>query len=104
VLADPGPQWAARLGGGFRRHCFRGHWRCGDHLRRLHRCGHVGGRRLAGQHARNAQRLLALLDLDLGDARLLEQLDHFFDFSNVHRSAPSLPLWRENVPNFRQFA
>ncbi len=36
------------------------------------------------RHAADAHRLFALLDLDLGDAGFLQQLDQFLDFSNVH--------------------
>jgi hypothetical protein len=33
---------------------------------------------------RDPQRLFSLSDLDLGNTRFLEQLDHFFDFPNIH--------------------
>src|SRR5204862_6480507 len=38
----------------------------------------------AGRHAADAHRLLALLDLDLGDARLFEELDQLLYLSDVH--------------------
>jgi hypothetical protein len=48
----------------------------------------------AGAVAADPYRFLAFLDLDLGDARFLEQLDQFLDLANVHRDSPSsVSLW-----------
>src|SRR6185437_14540332 len=65
------------------------------------RGGDIGGL-LRRQHAGDAQRLLPLLDLDLSDARFLEQLDHFLDFAYVQIAAPAWPPL--NVPNLQRFA
>jgi hypothetical protein len=40
----------------------------------------------AARHAADAHGLFAFLDLDFGDARLFEQLDQLFDFTDIHRS------------------
>ena len=45
----------------------------------------------AGGHAADAHRFFPFLDLDLRDAGFLQQLDQFFDFSNVH--AGNAPPW-----------
>ena len=55
----------------------------------------VGDRRLErvhrpGRMPADADGLLAFLDLDFGDARLLEQLDQFLDLANVHSGIPRI--------------
>ena len=42
----------------------------------------------AGGHAADTHGFLAFLDLDLGDAGFLEQLDQFLDFANVQCGTP----------------
>ena len=42
----------------------------------------------AGRVPADAHRFLAFLDLDFGDARLLEQLDQFLDLADIHQSLP----------------
>jgi len=74
---------AGRLGAGrrgFLEHSCGAAWRQGGRSRRCPL--------LAGHHSGDAQGFFAFLDLDLGDARFLEQLDHLLDLANVHQEAP----------------
>src|ERR1035441_6939999 len=80
VLAGARPQRAR--GGGARHARFLCRTGCDNRRRRR---GHMGvGLLIAREHPRNAQAFLSLLDLDFGDARFLEQLDHLFYFPNIH--------------------
>ncbi len=53
-------------------------WPAARHVRQQVRHG------AAGRHAADAHGFLAFLDLDLGDAGLLQQLDEFLDLANIH--------------------
>jgi hypothetical protein len=52
----------------------------------------------AGRHAADAHGLLAFLDLDLGDARFLEQLDQLLDLANIHGPLPK--AWSSAARSF----
>src|SRR5688572_26908918 len=50
--------------------------------------------RRTGRHAANAHAFFPFLDLNLRDTGLLQQLDEFLDFSNVHaRGSPLRSFW-----------